>query len=106
MCHLPRRRGGWLRTRHLPFRRGGRKRSGLATRIVAAVARVPVEVGCGVRDVRGVESAFEAGARWAVVGTRAALDPAFLRDVCRRHPERIIVAVDARGSRVAVKGWT
>jgi len=26
--------------------------------------------------------------------------------VCRHHPDRIIVAVDARGDRVAVKGWT
>ena len=85
---------------------GEPKQSALVTKIVAAVAPVPVEVGGGLRDVRAVESAFEAGARWAVVGTRAALDPAFLRDVCRRHPERIIVAVDARGSRVAVKGWT
>ena len=28
------------------------------------------------------------------------------REVCRRIPARIIVAVDARGERVAVKGWT
>ena len=27
---------------------------------------------------------LEAGARWAIVGTRAALDPAFLGEVCRR----------------------
>ena len=46
------------------------------------------------------------GARWAVVGTRAALDHQFLRDLCRACPDRIIVAVDARGLRVAVKGWT
>jgi phosphoribosylformimino-5-aminoimidazole carboxamide ribotide isomerase len=41
-----------------------------------------------------------------VIGTRAALDPAFLRDVCRAFADRIIVAVDARGGQVAVKGWT
>jgi phosphoribosylformimino-5-aminoimidazole carboxamide ribotide isomerase len=41
-----------------------------------------------------------------VVGTRAALDAAFLTDVCRAHAGRIIVAVDAKGDRVAVKGWT
>jgi phosphoribosylformimino-5-aminoimidazole carboxamide ribotide isomerase len=40
------------------------------------------------------------------VGTRAALDRAFLDEVCRRHAGRIIVAVDAKGQRVAVKGWT
>ena len=31
---------------------------------------------------------LEAGARWAIVGTRAALDPAFLGEVCRRFEDR------------------
>ena len=78
----------------------------LVAKIVSAVAPVPVEVGGGLRDLAAVQAALETGARWAVVGTRAALDAAFLRDVCRRHPRRIIVAVDARGPHVAVKGWT
>ena len=67
---------------------------------------IPVEVGGGLRDFRAVESVLETGARWAVVGTRATRDAAFLRDVCRLHPDRIVVAVDARGLRVAVEGWT
>src|SRR5260370_487078 len=49
---------------------------------------------------------LETGAGWAVVGTGAAVERAFLLDVCRRQPGRIIVAVDARGQQVAVKGWT
>jgi phosphoribosylformimino-5-aminoimidazole carboxamide ribotide isomerase len=85
---------------------GEPRQSALVTKIVAAVAPVPVEVGGGLRDLRAVETALETGIRWVVVGTRAALDRAFLRDVCQRHAGRIIVAVDARGQRVAVKGWT
>jgi phosphoribosylformimino-5-aminoimidazole carboxamide ribotide isomerase len=85
---------------------GETRQSGLVAKIVAAMAPVPVEVGGGLRDLRAVETMLETGARWAVVGTRAALDRAFLLDVCRRQPGRIIVAVDARGQQVAVKGWT
>ena len=85
---------------------GEPRQAALVGKIVAAVAPVPVEVGGGLRDLTAVEAALETGARWAVVGTRAALDAVFLHDVCRRHPGRIIVAVDARGLRVAVKGWT
>ena len=85
---------------------GEPRQSVLVTKIVAAMTPVPVEVGGGLRDLRAVESALETGTRWAVVGTRAALDHEFLRDVCRRYPGRIIVAVDAKGERVAVKGWT
>jgi len=85
---------------------GAPRQTALVAKIVAAVAPVPVEMGGGLRDLAAVEAALETGARWAVVGTRAALDAGFLADVCRRHPGRIIVAVDARGGRVAVKGWT
>ena len=67
----------------------------IATR-VAAVAPMPVEVGGGLRDLAAVAAVLETGARWAVVGTRAALDPAFLKDACREHPGRIVVA-DASG---------
>jgi phosphoribosylformimino-5-aminoimidazole carboxamide ribotide isomerase len=85
---------------------GEPKQSALVAQIVAAAAPVPVEVGGGLRDLRAVDAALATGVAWAVVGTRAALDHAFLSDVCRRHPGRIIVAVDARGARVAIKGWT
>lgn len=85
---------------------GEPRQTALVAKIVAAVAPTPVEMGGGLRDAAAVEAALDTGVRWAVVGTRAALDAGFLGEVCRRHPGRIIVAVDARGSRVAVKGWT
>jgi phosphoribosylformimino-5-aminoimidazole carboxamide ribotide isomerase len=85
---------------------GEPRQTALVAKIVAAVAPIFVEIGGGLRDLAAVDAALETGARWAVVGTRAALDAAFLAEVCRRHPGRVIVAVDARGPRVAVKGWT
>jgi len=85
---------------------GAPRQTALLAKMVAAVAPVPVEIGGGLRDLAAVETVLDAGAAWAVVGTRAALDRAFLGDVCRAFPGRVIVAVDARGARVAVKGWT
>ena len=85
---------------------GAPRQTALIAKMIATVDTMPVEVGGGLRDLAAVDAVIEAGARWAVVGTRAALDPTFLKDVCRAHPGRIIVAVDARGDRVAVKGWT
>jgi phosphoribosylformimino-5-aminoimidazole carboxamide ribotide isomerase len=85
---------------------GAPRQAALVAKIVAAVAPMPVQAGGGLRDAAAVEAMLETGARWAVVGTRAVLDPAFLADICRRHRDRIIVAVDAKGDRVAVKGWT
>lgn len=85
---------------------GAPRQTGLVAKIAAAVAPVPVEAGGGLRDVAAVEAVLEAGARWIVLGTRAALDPAFLAEIGSRFGERVIVAVDAYGARVAVKGWT
>lgn len=85
---------------------GGARQTALIAAMVAAVAPVPVEVGGGLRDAGAIEAVLASGARWAIVGTRAATDPEFLASVGRAHPERIIVAVDAQGTRVAVRGWT
>lgn len=83
---------------------GAPKQSRLVAEICRSV-RIPVEAGGGLRDLEAVEGVLEAGARWAVVGTRAALDPDFLSEACRRFPDRIIVAVDASDGKVAVDGW-
>ena len=75
-------------------------------RAMIAAVRIPVQVGGGLRELAHVEAVLEAGARWAIVGTRAALDPAFLGDVCGQFGERIIIGIDASDGRVAVDGWT
>jgi phosphoribosylformimino-5-aminoimidazole carboxamide ribotide isomerase len=85
---------------------GAPRQTALIGKIAAAIAPVPIQVGGGLREAEAVDAVLAAGAGWAVVGTRAALDPVFLGEVCRAHPGRVIVAVDGRGSRVAVKGWT
>ena len=75
-------------------------------RTIARAVSIPVEVGGGLRTLEHIQAVLESGARWAIVGTRAALDPAFLGDVCRRFDDRIIIGLDASGGRVAVDGWT
>lgn len=83
---------------------GAPRQTGLIAEIIKVLS-VPVEAGGGLRDLAALERLFVAGVRWAVLGTRAALDPGFLRDACSRFPDRIIVAVDATGGKVAVEGW-
>lgn len=85
---------------------GAPRQTALIAKIVDAVRPVPVEAGGGLRDVAAVETLLEAGVTWVVLGTRAAVDAAFLADVCAQFPERVIVAADARGERVAIRGWT
>jgi phosphoribosylformimino-5-aminoimidazole carboxamide ribotide isomerase len=73
--------------------------------MVAAVPGVPVQVGGGLRDLPALEAVFETGARWAILGTAAALEPALLEAACAQWPGRILVGVDAVDGQVAVRGW-
>jgi phosphoribosylformimino-5-aminoimidazole carboxamide ribotide isomerase len=85
---------------------GAPRQTALIAKIVEAVRPVPVEAGGGLRDLAAIEAVLEAGVMWPVVGTRAAIDASFLAEAGRRFGERIIVAADARGDRVAIRGWT
>lgn len=87
---------------------GARSGSPLNLGIVAALTdavAVPVQLGGGLRDRAAVESAFEAGAARAVLGTSAQRDPGLLGELAAEHGERIVASVDARGGDVAVEGW-
>jgi phosphoribosylformimino-5-aminoimidazole carboxamide ribotide isomerase len=67
---------------------------------------LPVQLGGGVRTLEDVQSALDLGAARAILGTTAALDPAFVARAVEEFAERIVVAVDVRGGHAMVKGWT
>jgi phosphoribosylformimino-5-aminoimidazole carboxamide ribotide isomerase len=67
---------------------------------------VPVQYGGGLRDVRSVRAALSAGADRVVIGTAAYTDADFLDQVIASWAARVIVAVDVRGGKVSVAGWT
>ncbi len=84
----------------------GRPAQTAIVRAMIQAVSIPVQVGGGLRQLDDVEAALDAGARWAIVGTRGALEPSFLGEACRRFEDRIIVGIDASDGRVAVDGWT
>ena len=86
-------------------------RSGEATNLdlVAAVAKsvgCAVEAGGGVRSVEAAERLIDAGVARVVVGTAAVERPELVTELAARFPGRVAVGLDARGRRLAVKGWT
>ncbi|MCU0558899.1 MAG: 1-(5-phosphoribosyl)-5-[(5-phosphoribosylamino)methylideneamino]imidazole-4-carboxamide isomerase [Desulfobacterales bacterium] len=72
--------------------------------MVSAV-RVPVQLGGGIRDAAVAESLLAMGVWRVVIGTQAVHRPAWLGEICRRHPGRVAVGLDARDGRIAVDGW-
>ena len=68
-------------------------------------SRLAVEFGGGLRSLEAVETAFALGVTRVVIGTAAYNDGGFLRFLCEKFPGRIVVGIDARKGKVAVKGW-
>jgi phosphoribosylformimino-5-aminoimidazole carboxamide ribotide isomerase len=64
-----------------------------------------MQVGGGLRTTPRVEQLLNAGAAFAIVGTRAVTDALWLADIARQFPRRIIVAADVRGRQLATHGW-
>ena len=64
-----------------------------------------VELGGGMRDESAVGAAFDAGVSRAIIGTKACTNPEFAIDLAQKYGEKIAVGIDARGGKVAIKGW-
>ncbi len=78
------------------------------TREVEAICRqkeLSVELGGGLRAVEAVEAALALGVSRVVIGTAAYDNAEILRTLCRKFPDKIVVGIDARQGKVAVKGW-
>ena len=76
--------------------------------VVAQVARavkIPVQLGGGLRNLTALEQAFASGIERAVLGTAAIEDQEFLAAASSHYPGRIILGIDAKNGKVAVRGW-
>jgi phosphoribosylformimino-5-aminoimidazole carboxamide ribotide isomerase len=65
-----------------------------------------VQVGGGIRSLETVDALIDRGVSRVVLGTAAVKDPALVETIAKKHPGRVILAVDARDGRVAIEGWT
>jgi phosphoribosylformimino-5-aminoimidazole carboxamide ribotide isomerase len=76
-------------------------------RTVAQGVRPALQFGGGLRTLESMETAIAAGASKIILGTVAVDDPDLLRVALARFgPQRIIVALDSVGGKVATRGWT
>ena len=67
---------------------------------------VKVQIGGGIRSIETVRRYLGAGVARVVLGTAALTDRSFLGKACREFPRQILLGLDARDGKVAVKGWT
>ena len=95
----------WLHCVDLNGAFAGKSVNAEAIRAIRAAISLPIQLGGGIRDRAGVEAWLEAGITRVILGTAALTNPAFVKDVARAHPGRIVVGADAKNGKVATDGW-
>lgn len=74
-------------------------------RAIREAINIPIEVGGGIRDVSRIEKLINLGVDRTIIGTSAAKNPGMVREACKKYPGKVLVGIDARDGKVAVKGW-
>lgn len=85
--------------------RDGRPGNLESVRAILAAAKIPCELGGGIRNEETIEELLDLGLTRLVVGTLALKEPDWFRQMCMRFPGRLVLGIDARGGRVATDGW-
>jgi len=76
-------------------------------KMVKAVGEdLPIQLGGGIRDLDIIERYIDDGVGFVVIGTAAVKNPGFLHDACSAFAGHVIVALDAKGGKVATDGWS
>ena len=76
-----------------------------SVRAITAALTIPVQLGGGVRSVERAESLLACGLDRVILGTAAIENPALVKELASKYPNRIIVGIDARDGKVATRGW-
>jgi len=80
---------------------------GVVRKILKAVGDdLPIQLGGGIRDLDTIERYIDDGVSFVVIGTAAVKNPGFLHDACSAFAGHVIVALDAKGGKVATDGWS
>jgi phosphoribosylformimino-5-aminoimidazole carboxamide ribotide isomerase len=66
---------------------------------------IPVQFGGGLRTLDHIKGILDLGAERAILGTIAVEHPELVEEAVKLHPHSIVVGIDARGGRVALRGW-
>jgi phosphoribosyl isomerase A len=85
--------------------RGGGIRSALIGRLAETAGAAGVQASGGIRSPADAEELLAAGAARVVVGTAALAGPEALERFVVELGDRLVVAIDVRGGRVAARGW-
>ena len=95
----------WLHLVDLNGAFAGTPVNAAAVEAIVAACKVPAQLGGGIRDMATIEAWLSKGLARVILGTVAVEDPDLVREAARAFPGQVAVGIDARGGKVATKGW-
>ncbi len=65
-----------------------------------------IEVGGGIRNPESIQKYIDVGVEKVILGSAAIKDKNFLKETCKKFPNKIALGLDAKDGYLSVSGWT
>jgi len=96
----------WLHIVDLDGAKLGKPVNTNAVKAIASLKQLKVEVGGGIRTEDSIRQMLDAGVERVIIGTAAVSDFEWFSEMANKFIERLVLGLDARGSKVATHAWT
>jgi phosphoribosylformimino-5-aminoimidazole carboxamide ribotide isomerase len=96
----------WLHIVDLDGAKLGRPVNTDAISAIANLGLFKIEVGGGLRDEEAIKQLLDIGVERVIIGTKAVSDFEWFSEMAKKFSGKIVLGLDARGSKVATHGWT
>ena len=73
---------------------------------ISALGKLKIEVGGGIRDEASIKQLLDIDVERVIIGTKAVSDFEWFSEMAEKFSGKIVLGLDARGSKVATHGWT
>ncbi len=64
-----------------------------------------IEIGGGIRNIESIKKYIDAGAEKVILGSAAIKNKNFLKEACKKFPNKIALGLDAKDGYLSVSGW-
>jgi phosphoribosylformimino-5-aminoimidazole carboxamide ribotide isomerase len=95
----------WLHIVDLDGAKVGRPCNTDTISAIAALGKLKIEVGGGIRDEASIKQLLDIGVERVIIGTKAVSDFEWFSKMAEKFSGKIVLGLDARGSKVATHGW-
>ena len=95
----------WLHIVDLDGAKVGRAVNTDTISTIAALKQLKLEVGGGIRDEASIKQLLDIGVERVIIGTKAVSDFEWFSEMAEKFSGKIVLGLDARGSKVATHGW-